>query len=276
MNINIKKQAGLSIIELMIASTLSLILMTGVVQIFVSTKQAYSTTDNISRAQESGRFAIDVLSRYTRIGGYWDYDMSLLDDIPPPFATRCATLVDLPCTQDGNGNNNSDRLAVQFASSDNLNIDCNGNTPSANRVFLNVFWVQEDDFEVSSLYCQGFDSATGNWLGDAQPYISGIDSMQILYGIQDANGSVTHYVNASRMNNGVDDDGDGNIADPDEFDWFEVRAVKIAVLAQSGLEENANYSDRTYVLLDSEPQLFTDGQARYIFSTTLFISNTEA
>jgi len=78
------------------------------------------------------------------------------------------------------------------------------------------------------------------------------------------------------MNNDVDDDGDGNIADPNEFDWFDVRAVKITVLAQSGMDVDANYDDRTYVLLDSEPLLFTDGQARYIFSTTLFLSNTEA
>mgnify|MGYP000040487658 CR=1 FL=1 len=272
MNINIRKQAGLSIIELLIASTLSLILLTGVIQIFVSTKQAYSTTDNVSRAQENGRFAIDVLSKYARMGGYWDYGIN--DDTPAPFATRCAAVADLPCTQDGVENNNSDRLAVQFASPDN--IDCNGNAPSANRVFMNVFWIQVDGFGVSSLYCQGYDSTTANWMGDAQPYISGIDSLQILYGIQDATGSVTHYVNASRMDNGVDDNGDGDLADPNEFDWFNVRAVKIAILAQSGLAEDANYGDRTYVLLDSEPLRFTDGQARYIFSTTLFISNTEA
>ena len=270
--INIKSQAGMSVIELMIAMTLSVILMTGVIQIFVSTKQSYTTTDNISRAQENGRFAIDVLSKYARMGGYWDYTIN--DETPAPFATRCAAVVDLPCTRDGLGNNNSDRLAIQFAAPDN--VDCNGNTPSANRVFMNVFWVQEDDFDVSSLYCQGYDSATDNWMGDPRPYISGIDSLQVLYGIQDADGSVTHYVNATRMDNGVDDDGDGDIADPNEFDWFEVRAVKIAVLAQSGLEGDANYDDRTYVLLDSEPQLFTDGQARFIFSTTLFISNSEA
>jgi len=252
MDINFKKQSGLSLIELMIASTLSLIIIGGVVQVFVGTKATYITTENIGRAQENGRFAIDVLSRYTRIAGYWDYNTN--DSTPEPFVPDCATAGD-PCSQDGTGNNNSDRLAIQFDAPDNL--DCNGQTPSANRVLSNVFWVQDDGFGVSSLYCRGFDQATNTWLGTAQPYISGIDSMQLLYGIQDNTGSVTNYVNASRVTN-----------------WSDIRAIKISILAQSGTTGSANFDDRTYVLLDSAPLTFTDGQARYIFSTTFFVSNT--
>jgi len=270
MNINVDKQSGMSLIELMIASTLSLILLVGVVQIFVSTKTAYVTTENISRAQENGRFALDVLSRYTRMAGYWDYTM--LDATPDPFESRCDTPGD-PCSQDGTGNNNSDRLAIQYFSPDD--IDCNGNPTTANSVSKNIFWIEKDAEGVSSLYCHGYDNAKDEWLGSARPYISGVDSMQILYGIQDSSGSVTQFVNTGRMNNYKDDNADGDINDPGEFEWFNVRAIKMALLAQSGLSDDGTFKERTYVLLDSDPLKFDDGQSRYVFSTTFLIPNVE-
>ena len=51
------RQSGLSLVELMIAITLSLLLIAGVLQIFLSSKQTYSTNNALSRVQESGRFA---------------------------------------------------------------------------------------------------------------------------------------------------------------------------------------------------------------------------
>ena len=48
------KQAGFSLIELMIAMTLGLLLMTGVVQIFLSSKQAYTTISGSSETLDNG------------------------------------------------------------------------------------------------------------------------------------------------------------------------------------------------------------------------------
>ncbi|MGG2395981.1 PilW family protein [Pseudomonas sp. SH1-B] len=64
------KQSGLSLVELMIAITLSLLLIAGVLQIFLSSKQTYSTNNALSRVQESGRFAIDFLTYDIRNAGY--------------------------------------------------------------------------------------------------------------------------------------------------------------------------------------------------------------
>lgn len=64
------KQMGLSLIELMIAITLGIILMTGVVQVFISSKTVYSSQQAMSRVQETGRLAIEFLSRDTRMAGY--------------------------------------------------------------------------------------------------------------------------------------------------------------------------------------------------------------
>lgn len=65
-----QRQSGLSLVELMIAITLSLLLIAGVLQIFLSSKQTYSTNNALSRVQESGRFAIDFLTQDIRNTGY--------------------------------------------------------------------------------------------------------------------------------------------------------------------------------------------------------------
>lgn len=65
-----KKQSGLSLVELMIAITLGLILMTGVIQIFVSSKAVFTTHHAVSRIQETGRLAMEFLSKDIRMAGY--------------------------------------------------------------------------------------------------------------------------------------------------------------------------------------------------------------
>lgn len=66
----VRLQAGLSLIELMIAMALSLLLMLGVLQIFLSSKQTYTTNSALSRVQESGRFAMDFIGYDLRNAGY--------------------------------------------------------------------------------------------------------------------------------------------------------------------------------------------------------------
>ncbi len=65
-----QRQHGLSIIEIMVAITVSLILLAGVVQILVSSKQTYQVQDVVGRLQENGRFAIDFITNETRAAGY--------------------------------------------------------------------------------------------------------------------------------------------------------------------------------------------------------------
>lgn len=63
------RQQGISLIELMIAITLSLILGVALVQVFVSSKSAYRMQEATARLQESGRYAIDALSHDIRMAG---------------------------------------------------------------------------------------------------------------------------------------------------------------------------------------------------------------
>jgi len=64
-------QAGLTLVEMMVAITVGLILLAGVIQIFASNKQTYRIQDATSRLQENGRFAVDMLRRDIRMAGFW-------------------------------------------------------------------------------------------------------------------------------------------------------------------------------------------------------------
>lgn len=63
-------QKGLSLVELLVALTLSLLLMAGVLQTFLASKQTYSANTALSRVQENGRFAMEFLSNDIRHAGY--------------------------------------------------------------------------------------------------------------------------------------------------------------------------------------------------------------
>ncbi|ARU27615.1 hypothetical protein CBR65_09340 [Cellvibrio sp. PSBB006] len=65
-----RKQAGLSLIELMIAITLGLILMAGVIQVFLSSRVTFATQQAMSRVQETGRLAVEFMARDIRMAGY--------------------------------------------------------------------------------------------------------------------------------------------------------------------------------------------------------------
>ena len=64
------RQRGLSIVELMVTKVISLTLLAGVVQIFLSSKTTYRTQEALSRLQENARFAVSLVNRRVRLAGY--------------------------------------------------------------------------------------------------------------------------------------------------------------------------------------------------------------
>ncbi len=64
------KVAGFTITELLIAMTLGLILLTGMISTFIGSKKSSELNSAISNMQESARFAIAAMSRDIRIAGF--------------------------------------------------------------------------------------------------------------------------------------------------------------------------------------------------------------
>lgn len=83
-----RRQSGLSIIELMIALLLGLLLMGGVMQVFLSSRQTYQTNSALSQVQESGRFALDFLAYDLKNAGYRGDCLFPLYDPTPSTLTK--------------------------------------------------------------------------------------------------------------------------------------------------------------------------------------------
>jgi len=66
-----RRQHGLTLVELMVAAVIGLILTGGAIQIFLSSKKAFATTDAVSRVQENGRYALQFMARDIRGAGFW-------------------------------------------------------------------------------------------------------------------------------------------------------------------------------------------------------------
>ncbi len=66
-----KGQRGFGLVELMVAITVGLLLLAGVLQVLAGTRQAYRLQEAQARLQEAGRFALDALSRDLRMADFW-------------------------------------------------------------------------------------------------------------------------------------------------------------------------------------------------------------
>lgn len=88
LNYHRASQAGLSLVELMVALVLGLLLSAGVISIFISAKQDYQVQDAVSQVQESGRFALEFLSSDIRMADYsgCSNEMPIANSVenPPP------------------------------------------------------------------------------------------------------------------------------------------------------------------------------------------------
>src|SRR5256885_69654 len=64
---SLQRQRGLSLVELMISMTIGLIVMSALTYVFVGSRGAYRTGENLARVQEIGRFAIDYIGQDLRL-----------------------------------------------------------------------------------------------------------------------------------------------------------------------------------------------------------------
>lgn len=267
-----RRQGGLSIVELMVALVISLLLMTGVIQVFLSSKQTYASNEAASRLQENGRFALEFIAQSARHAGYVEAansTASLPSNIASPGNSICNDSG--TCSSQG-ADEEPDNVAfvLQPRIQDGLRRDCLGvngtGTYAINDtdIIINQFVIIAADPANGephpALGCRSRNTR-GGWVtgATAQRLIDGIDALQVQYGIStggDSN-SVNQYVSADRVTN-----------------WENVLAIRIAVLANSMNPVNPPAPARQYVLLDAAPISFDDGKSRQIFTTTIKLRNT--
>ena len=65
------RSSGLSLVELMVATALGLLLSAGMVSLYLESRRQFFYDEQLSRLQENGRYAIDLLSRELAMAGFF-------------------------------------------------------------------------------------------------------------------------------------------------------------------------------------------------------------
>lgn len=238
MKVSLRQQRGLTLVEIMVALTISLLLMAGVFQVFLSNRVSHNLQNGLGRLQENARAAMDVLSLNISMAGFEA-------GVTPVAAINSANTLDNATANADLGftvanGTASDVIEISYESA----IDCLGQaTPggiATDRYYLNG----------ANLMCLGNGSANPGIIAE------GIENMQILYGEDsNADGIANRYINA------------GNIAaNP-------IVSVRIALLA-STVENSGGTDTSSYALLNAPPVgPFNDTLLRKVFTRTIILRN---
>jgi len=64
-------EAGMTLVELMVASVIGSILIAGAITVYVQSRANYRVADSVARLQDNLRFALDTLEPDIRLAGFW-------------------------------------------------------------------------------------------------------------------------------------------------------------------------------------------------------------
>ena len=244
-------QAGITIVELMVALAISMFILSGVITVFVANKQNYRVQQNMAAIQDNGRFAIDMLSRNVRMSGYQGVDAfdwvlgTLLNSIDGTDNTAVAGLMA-----------DTDTLTVTFQAGDADHADCLGQRLNASDTVVETFSVDAS----GNLQCASTVTPDGGVSVTTGPLdlVEGVDSMQVLYGMNTDSDGVANqfvpYVNTLDMN--------------------DVLAVRVGLLLSSPDDNVALDTDiAARNLLDAVVAAPNDKRIRRFFITTIRLRN---
>jgi type IV pilus assembly protein PilW len=135
MKIMSRKQAGITLIELMVALAIGSFLMIGAVQVYTQSRQAFVINESIARVQETAQFAMDTIEADLRMASNWGRNSrglavagrSIIGDVNPSGlpqpAANCAPDWVLNLGMPIDGSNNSYDLACPATGSVQANSD---------------------------------------------------------------------------------------------------------------------------------------------------------
>jgi type IV pilus assembly protein PilW len=248
---------GLSLIELMVAIALGLILVAVVIQIYVGSRATYNKQEDLSRLQENGRIALDVIGRSARIVGFKSNPSNALTG--PLLPVSPLEIVGTEGAADV-----SDSLTIRFQGSGNGTgtadgsvVDCLGNAIDANQdplvTTFNRFYIANNPAGRPSLFCDNRDDATENGV----EIISEIEHLRFLYGVDTSGDFIADfYVPVSAIT-----------------DWNLVVSVQIGLVAATSNTINPNLDTQTYSVLDKTYNPTDDRRSRRLYTQTIALRN---
>lgn len=243
------RQSGIGIVEVFISLSISLMLMSGLINLMLNNQQAYRLDHNLSEIQNNGQYATSFMSRTIRLAGFRappDFSAMLnYEDLSDIFPSGSEIL---------NGTNNnvngSDTITVRYQGSPSGNMfDCLAQSVSAGALAVNTFSINNQ----AQLICSAVNDGTAN-PSNPTVLVDGVEAMQIRFG-EDLNndGIVDRYV-------------------PPGFAGLvlnNVVSVRISLLLRSQEQVSPTVNTQTYSLQDSSLGPFNDKYLRRLVTTTV-------
>jgi type IV pilus assembly protein PilW len=243
---------GFTLVEMMVAMTLGLLLVLVVAQIFLGSKEAYNSIEEISRLQENARFAIGQLDRVVRMASYMTDPLGNRTLIFP-VAARALDAVD-------GGGSASDQITVRYQGSgtpaaDGSVLDCQGNQIKGGVLAVNRYYLANGANGRTSLFCD--NTGTIGPVTAAVELVPNVENMQVLFGEDtDADFAANRYVTQA------------SVANMDN-----VVSVRIALLLTTNDFIATVVDSNTYALLNATYNPVADRRVRRVYTTTVALRN---
>lgn len=286
-----KHQAGFTLVELMIASLIGLFLMGSLMNLFITTNRSVTLSDALAQNQETGRFAMDYMTRFIRKAGSTENFTIFVpplilkndptDCVNNPNDPECASGEEKTITcfaspeKEACSSNNpvdpnyalGDILSVSYLATPGERT-CTGTVMAAETQVSNVFWVSAEADTEFELRCRTYNFNTKTWMDNPVSIVNNIESFEFQVGVasSEKDKNANRYVNIETINNNPD------------ITMNHFRSIRIAILttSQNELDENkltTNIQERKYTLLDGPLITKNDGNLRHIFSNTIELPN---
>ena len=169
MNTQRKRQAGISLVEILIALVISLFLLGGVIQVYLSNQSAYRFGEAVARIQENGRFSIEVMTQDLRMAGFFGCALfdpedpeNIANNLDPSGPGYDSSLYDFVLAgviqgTEGDGLNGSDSVTLRGSMPGQLNVVPPYNVDTSAAIFVNNNDVLQPDDIVMISNCRGAD-----------------------------------------------------------------------------------------------------------------------
>lgn len=258
---------GFSLVELMVAVLLGSLITVAAVQLFSTNQRTFILQQSLSEIQEQGRFSLDFISRDLRKAGFRTPGSSATAaDVPSVVLgslSVAGTVVAAGSLEGGAAATANDRLQIAFEGT----VDCEGDVSAVMGTVVNSYQLNNQ----GELVCTGSIPPSGvatpevvNTTANGVVLLSGVDSFQVLYGIDNnANEvpNVRRYVTADQVG--------GN----------PVLAIRVAILTRSNNPGVAEMSSdiRGFTVLDKTlnggAAPLDEQSIRRLFVTTVQLRN---
>ena len=285
-----KRQQGFTLVELMVALSLSLGLITALLFSYMSDLKAYDVTVASQALLNKGRITMQHLKLYIQQAGFRDLEqlqtnvqieeenvggkVMITGQSIVGWNNVAGTAGDIDSrpapldmdTQPKNAAVGSDILAVRFLGASNGIFSCSGApVTNVNRPYTIYLFVKDVSLNPANvdpgdkrLVCQDATGSAHQILG------SQVEHMHFLYGMdkafEEANNSYRYY-NAIEVGN----------------NWSSVDRIKVSILIKQQVTQNPTDNDlvnnNTYTLLDREVTPAADNDFRTVLTETILIKN---